>query len=45
MQRIVRGNMLKGADFYDLRFDILALLVLMLLAITLAVTRFRRTLD
>ncbi len=43
--RIVRGIMLKGADFYDLRFEALALLVLMLLAMTFAVRRFRRTLD
>jgi ABC-2 type transport system permease protein len=43
--RIVRGIMLKGADFYDLRFEALALLGLMLLAMTLAVRRFRRTLD
>lgn len=43
--RIVRGIMLKGADFYDLRFEALALLALMLLAMTVAVRRFRRTLD
>jgi ABC-2 type transport system permease protein len=43
--RIVRGIILKGADFYDLRIDALALLGLMLLAMTLAVRRFRRTLD
>jgi ABC-2 type transport system permease protein len=43
--RIVRGIMLKGADFYDLRFEALALLGLMLFAMTLAVRRFRRTLD
>lgn len=43
--RIVRGIMLKGADFYDLRVEALALLFLMLLAMTLAVRRFRRTLD
>ncbi len=43
--RIVRGIMLKGADFYDLRLQALALLVLMLLAMTFAVRRFRRTLD
>jgi len=43
--RIVRGIILKGADFYDLRIDALALLLLMLLAMTLAVRRFRRTLD
>jgi len=43
--RIVRGIMLKGADFYDLRLETLALLALMLLAMTFAVRRFRRTLD
>jgi ABC-2 type transport system permease protein len=43
--RIVRGIMLKGATFYDLRSEALALLALMLLAMTLAVRRFRRTLD
>jgi ABC-2 type transport system permease protein len=43
--RIVRGIMLKGADFYDLHLEALALLGLMLLAMTLAVRRFRRTLD
>jgi len=43
--RIVRGIMLKGAGFYDLKFEALALLGLMLLAMTLAVRRFRRTLD
>ena len=43
--RIVRGIMLKGADTYDLHRDALALLALMLLAMTLAVRRFRRTLD
>jgi ABC-2 type transport system permease protein len=43
--RIVRGIMLKGADIYDLHVDALALLGLMLLAMTLAVRRFRRTLD
>jgi ABC-2 type transport system permease protein len=43
--RIVRGIMLKGSDFYDLRFEALALLALMLLAMTIAVRRFRRTLD
>ena len=43
--RIVRGIMLKGADLYDLYRDALALLGLMLLAMTLAVRRFRRTLD
>jgi ABC-2 type transport system permease protein len=43
--RIVRGIMLKGADLYDLHRDGLALLALMLLAMTLALRRFRRTLD
>jgi ABC-2 type transport system permease protein len=43
--RIVRGIMLKGADLYDLQLEALALLGLMLLAMTLAVRRFRRTLD
>lgn len=43
--RIVRAIMLKGARMQNLRFDALALAVLMLLAMTIAVTRFRRTLD
>jgi len=43
--RIVRAIMLKGSDLADLRYDTLALVVLMLLAMTVAVTRFRRTLD
>jgi ABC-2 type transport system permease protein len=43
--RIVRGIMLKGATFYDLHVEVLALFALMLLAMTLAVRRFRRTLD
>ena len=43
--RIVRGIMLKGADLYDLHRDALALLALMLLAMMLAVRRFRTTLD
>jgi ABC-2 type transport system permease protein len=43
--RIVRGIMLKGADLYDLHREALALLVLMTLAMTFAVRRFRRTLD
>ncbi|WP_027576449.1 ABC transporter permease [Bradyrhizobium sp. WSM1743] len=43
--RIVRAIMLKGATMENLRFDALALGVLMLLAMTIAVTRFRRTLD
>jgi ABC-2 type transport system permease protein len=43
--RIVRGIMLKGATLYDLQVEALALLGLMLLAMTLALRRFRRTLD
>ncbi|WP_445489069.1 ABC transporter permease [Rhodopseudomonas sp. RCAM05734] len=43
--RIVRSVMLKGATIENLRYDALALVALMLLAMTIAVTRFRRTLD
>jgi ABC-2 type transport system permease protein len=43
--RIVRAIMLKGATFPDLRYDAVALFGLMLVAMTIAVTRFRRTLD
>jgi ABC-2 type transport system permease protein len=43
--RIVRGIMLKGAGLSDLRMEALALLALMLIAMTFAVRRFRRTLD
>jgi ABC-2 type transport system permease protein len=43
--RIVRGVMLKGANLYDLAPEALWLAGLMLIAMTVAVTRFRRTLD
>jgi ABC-2 type transport system permease protein len=43
--RIVRAIMLKGSTLADLQFDTLALTGLMLIAMTVAVTRFRRTLD
>jgi ABC-2 type transport system permease protein len=43
--RIVRAIMLKGATLQNLEYDTIALLALMLLAMTIAVTRFRRTLD
>ena len=43
--RIVRAIMLKGATLSQLQFDTLALAGLMALAMTIAVTRFRRTLD
>jgi ABC-2 type transport system permease protein len=37
--------MLKGATLENLQYDAIALVALMLLAMTIAVTRFRRTLD
>ena len=43
--RIVRGIMLKGADLADLQRDGFWLAGLMLIAMTIAVSRFRQTLD
>ena len=43
--RIVRAIMLKGAAISNVQYDTIALIALMLLAMTIAVTRFRRTLD
>jgi ABC-2 type transport system permease protein len=43
--RIVRAIMLKGATLADMRYDTIGLAVLMLIAMLIAVTRFRRTLD
>jgi len=43
--RIVRAIMLKGSTLADLQVDALAMLGLTLLAMVIAVTRFRRTLD
>jgi ABC-2 type transport system permease protein len=43
--RIVRAIMLKGAGLNDLHVDTLWLAALMAVAMTIAVTRFRRTLD
>ena len=43
--RIVRAIMLKGTTLADLHYDTLALAGLMLVAMLIAVTRFRRTLD
>jgi ABC-2 type transport system permease protein len=43
--RVIRAIMLKGSNLYDLRYDTAAMLVLMLIAMAIAVTRFRRTLD
>jgi ABC-2 type transport system permease protein len=43
--RIVRAIMLKGSSVSDLHYDAVAMLALMLVAMAIAVTRFRRTLD
>lgn len=43
--RIVRAIMLKGSTLAELHYDALALAGLMLVAMVIAVTRFRRTLD
>ncbi len=43
--RMVRGILLKGAGLYDLGLDIAILAGLMLLAMGIAVARFRQTLD
>jgi ABC-2 type transport system permease protein len=43
--RIVRSIMLKGSSIMDLHYDALALAGLMLFAMAVAMTRFRRTLD
>jgi ABC-2 type transport system permease protein len=43
--RIVRAIMLKGSTIMQLQYDTLALAGLMLVAMIIAVTRFRRTLD
>ena len=43
--RIVRAILLKGSTLTDLEIDAIWLVVLMLIAMTIAVTRFRRTLD
>src|SRR5580693_8130274 len=43
--RIVRAIMLKGSSLQNLQYDSIALVGLMLLAMTIAETRFRRTLD
>ena len=43
--RIVRAILLKGSTLADLEVDAVWLVVLMLIAMTIAVTRFRRTLD
>jgi len=43
--RIVRAIMLKGVSLSELHFDTLALAGLMLIAMAIAIRRFRRTLD
>ena len=43
--RIVRGITLKGIGFADMQVDVLALVIFMLVAMWLALYRFRRTLD
>ena len=43
--RIVRSVMLKGSGFFDLAADALALALFTLAAMTIAVMRFRQTLD
>lgn len=43
--RIVRSIMLKGSGFAELEYEVFALFILMLVATTIAVKRFRRTLD
>jgi ABC-2 type transport system permease protein len=43
--RIVRSIMLKGSSLADLQYEAIILFGLMLVAMIIAVTRFRRTLD
>jgi ABC-2 type transport system permease protein len=43
--RIVRAIMLKGSTLANLQYDTIVLFALMLAAMAIAVTRFRRTLD
>ena len=43
--RIVRGIMLKGNGLGDMQMDVLALFIFMMVAMGLALLRFRRTLD
>lgn len=43
--RIVRAILLKGSTLVDLRYDAVSLFGLMLVAMAIAVARFRRTLD
>jgi ABC-2 type transport system permease protein len=43
--RIVRGIMLKGNSFAEMRIDVLALVIFLVAAMGFALLRFRRTLD
>ena len=43
--RIVRGIMLKGSGWAELQTDVLAMTAAMIVVMTVAVTRFRQTLD
>jgi ABC-2 type transport system permease protein len=43
--RIARAIMLKGATIGEVQYDAIALFILMLVAMAIAVSRFRRTLD
>lgn len=43
--RIVRAIMLKGATLHNLQYDAIALVAITLVAMAIAITRFRRTLD
>ena len=43
--RVVRGVMLKGASFADIASELAALLVMLLVVSTLAISRYRVTLD
>lgn len=43
--RVVRGIMLKGAEFNDLRIDLAAIGVFMIAVVAIAMLRYKRTLD
>tara|TARA_R110001592_G_scaffold97408_4_gene279044 strand:+ start:2710 stop:3864 length:1155 start_codon:yes stop_codon:yes gene_type:complete len=43
--RVVRGIMLKGAGFKDLKMDLAAIVVFMLVVVFIAMLRYKRTLD
>jgi ABC-2 type transport system permease protein len=43
--RVVRGIMLKGAGFIDLRVDLAAIAAFMIVVVLIAMLRYKRTLD